>query len=200
MTREERLQKIALDLAEISEENKQNKKEREGLMSDFFRLLDAGYKGREYLLPIKTIEVPDTFWTTTGMSKEEFIDTRFPGWKVQHVEKNIATNQTVFILKKDVSYLSAVVEVEHEDGQKIKVAKEVAEYTPEIDWETLNAERPDLFEKLAHFKTVVELDDAALERIAMETPEELATLERHMVVKTPALKVTSRRVKDDTKK
>lgn len=197
MTREERLQQIALDLFDISDESKKAEKNRELLKSEFFRLLDLGYKGRANILPVKTIEVPDEFWIKTGMSKEEFVETRFPGWKVEHVEKNISKDQTVFVLKQDATYLPAVVEVESVDGQKIKVAKEVAEYTPNIDWDTLNAERPDLFEKLAHFKTVVELDDAALERIALETPEELATLERHMIVKKPALKVTSRRMKDD---
>lgn len=196
MTREERLHQIAQDLYDISRENKQAEKDREVLKSEFFRLIDKGLTGRSNLMPVKTIEVPDSFWIATGMSKEEFVQTRFPGWKVEHIEKNISLNNTVIVLKKNASYIPAVVEVEHPEG-KIKVAKEVAEYTPQIDWKTLNAERPDLFEKLANFKTVVELNDEALERIAMESPEELATLERHMVVKEPSLRVSSRRLNDE---
>lgn len=197
MTREERLQQIARELFDTTQQNKKGEKNRDELKSEFFRLIDAGYQGRDHIVPVKTIEVPDTFWEATKMTKEEFVESRFPGWEVEHVEKNISLNHTVIVLKKDKSYIPAVVEVEDEDGKKITVAKEIAEYTPEIDWDTLNEERPDLFEQLAHFKTVVELDDDALERIAMETPEELATLERHMKVKPPALKVTSRRQKDD---
>jgi hypothetical protein len=195
MTREERLQQIARELFEVNEGNKEGKQNREKLISEFYRLLDAGFKGRDHILPVKTIEVPDAFWNSTQMSKDEFVESRFPGWNVEHVEKNITTGKTVLILKRDPSYLGSVVEVETEDGN-VKVAKEIAEFTPEIDWDTLNAERPDLFEKLAIYKTVVELNDAALERIAMETPEELAVLERHMRVKKPTLKVTSRRLKD----
>lgn len=193
MTREQRLQKIARDLFDISEEEKQSKKNRSDLREELFRLLEYEFQGRDHILPIKTVEVPETFWEATGMSKSEFVQTRFPGWNVEHVEKNIITKQTVFVLKRDPRYLPGVVELE--DDPLIKVSKEVAEYTPEIDWTTLQQERPDLFEKLAKPKVVLELDDDALEKIANTEPEELATLERHMIVKEPSLKVQPRRLK-----
>jgi len=195
MTREERLQKIAQDLYEISVDDKRNKSTRDDLKDEFFRLLDYEYKGRAHILPVKTIEVPDTFWHSTQMTYDEFVRSRFPGWNVEHVEKSISTNRTVFVLKRDPQYVPGLVEVQDDEGT-IKVAKEVAEYTPEIDWTTLQQERPDLFEKLSRPRVIMELDDDAFEKLAMEEPEELATLERHMVVRPPALKVQPRRMKN----
>lgn len=198
MTREERLQQIAMDLFDISEEEKTNKKQRSELKEEFFRLLEYDFKGRDHILPVKTIEVPDSFWQSTKMTKDEFARSRFPGWNVEHVEKDITTGMTVFVLKRDPHYIPGIVEIsnEYDDGDTtIKVSKEVAEYTPEVDWTTLQQERPDLFERLSKPVITLELDDNELEKIANEQPYELATLERHMIVREPALKVQPRRVK-----
>lgn len=197
MKREERLQYLAKQLYSHSQTEKELKKSREELREEFFRLLDDGLSGREHVLPVKTIEVPDAFWATTGMTKEQFVDSRFPGWKIEHCEKNITTNQTVFVLKRDPSYVPGMVDATFGDTH-IRVSKEIAEYTPEIDWTTLQAERPDLFEKLAKTKVVLELDDDELERLAVENPEELATLQRHMKVREPSIKVQPRKLKDGT--
>lgn len=129
------------------------------------------------------------------MSKEEFVRTRFPGWNVEHCEKNVSTGKTVFVLKQDPQFIPGVVDVNTDDGL-VRVSKEVAEYTPQMDWETLAAERPDLFDKLSKTRVVLDLDEDALEKLAAENPEELATLQRHMIVKEPALKVQPRKVKD----
>lgn len=199
MTREERLKKIARDLFDISEVDKHNKKEREELKQEFLRLLEHDFKGRDHVLPVKTIEVPQGFWTATSMTKEEFVQSRFPGWNVEHVEKNVSTGITVFVLKQNPHYIAGVVEIQTDNGL-VKVSKEVAEYTPEIDWDTLRNERYDLFERLAKPVISLELDEDELGLIAVEQPEELATLQRHMKVKEPSLKVQPRKVKNDSSK
>lgn len=195
MTREERLQEIARDLYNSSMSDKAHKKTREELKDEFFRLLEYDFKGRDHILPVKTIEVPDEFWEKTQMTKDEFVQSRFPGWDVEHCEKNTALGQTVFVLKQNPHFIPGTVEVESKQGL-VRVSKEVAEYTPEIDWETLQKERPDLFEKLADTKVVLVLDEYELEKLSVEAPEELATLQRHMRVKEPSLKVQPRMVKN----
>lgn len=195
MTREERLKQIAKELFDSSQNDKMFKTNREALKEEFMRLMESGFKGRAHILPVKTIEVPESFWKTTKMTKDEFVTTRFPGWKVEHCEYNTATKMTVFVLKQNPYYIPGVVEIEVEGGT-VRVAKEVAEYTPEIDWQTLAQERPDLFERLAKPVTTLEIDENELEKLSELEPEELATLQRHMRVKEPALKVHPRMVKN----
>lgn len=196
MRREEYLQEIAKGLFEASEDEKEAKKRREYLRDEFFRLAEAEFHGKDHILPVKTIEVPDEFFARTGLTKDEFVKSRFPGWKVEHCEKNVAMSHTVFVFKKDPSYIPTVVDVEVDD-QSIRVAKEIAEFTPEIDWDTLRKERPDLFKKLARRKVVYELNDQELENLTVETPEDLATLERHLKVKEPVRKATAKRLKNE---
>jgi hypothetical protein len=77
-----------------------------------------------------------------------------------------------------------------------KVSKDVAEYTPEIDWETLKSERPDIFKKLAVKRTHYDVNEAALEEL-FEDPEEASVLQRHLKVKPPSLRVTARRIEQE---
>jgi hypothetical protein len=195
MTREERLQQIAKELFHSSQNDKMFKTNRDALKEEFFRLMEYDFKGRDYILPVKTIEVPDSFWNATKMTKEEFVTSRFPGWNVEHCEYNTALGKTVFVLKQNPHYIAGVVEVDV-DGGTVRVAKEVAEYTPEIDWATLAQERPDLFDRLAKPVTVLEIDEDEFEKLSEMEPEELATLQRHMRVKEPSLKVHPRLVKN----
>jgi len=194
MTREERLKWLAERLYEEQQSEKEHKTNREGFKKEFMRLIEDGFDGRDHILPVKTIEVPADFWKKTGMTKAEFIESRFPGWDVEHVEKDISTSNTVFVLKRNPHYLSGTIEVETDDGI-LKVSKEVAEYTPEMDWNTLREERPDLYKRLANPVITLELDEEMLEYIASEEPEELAVLQRHMKVKEPSLKVQPRMTK-----
>lgn len=196
MTRQERLQQIARELYDSKITEKEAGVVTKELRDEFFRLHDEEFKGKDHLLPVRTIEVPDEFFYTTQMSKEDFISSRFPGWNVEHVEYNTALNKNVFVLKRNPKYISGVVEVD--DGEKIiRVSKEISEYTPEMDWDTLKQERPDLFEKIAQPVTSYEIDEVGFEKLVNESPEELATIQRHMKVKEPVLRATARRVKDD---
>ena len=196
VTREERLQEIGRRLYEKKVNERVYSEEVKELRDEFFRLHDDGVKGQSYRLPVKTIEVPDEFFETTQMSKEDFVATRFPNWEVEHIEKNTALNKTVFVLKQNYHYVPGVVDIE--DGDKIlRVSKEVSEYTPEMDWDTLKQERPDLFERLAQPVTSYEIDEENFAKLIDESPEELATIQRHMRVKPPTLRATARRIKKD---
>lgn len=189
MNLEERIEHVAKELAEYAADEKKLKGLRNDAKDEFFKLIRERHQ--HSILPVRTIEIPVEFFASTDMSYEEFVESRFPGWLVEHIERNISTDYIVFVLKRDPMYISDAVEV---DG--LRVSKVVSEYTPEIDWETLQKERPDVFDKLAEPQLVYNVNEENLERMMEESPEELAILQRHMRVKKPALKVTSRKVKD----
>lgn len=196
MTREERLEQIARELFEAKREEKEAKNNISELRNEFFQLHEEGMKGKDYLLPVQTVEVPDEFFYTTAMSEAEFIESRFPGWTIEHSEYLPDHKRTVFVLKKDPKFIAGVVDVE--DGREIiRVSKEVSEYTPEIDWETLAKERQDLYSKIAVPVVSYTIDEDEFERLVTEHPEELAVIKRHMIVRTPTLRVTARKVKDE---
>lgn len=195
MRRDERLRWLAQQLTEVAEEEKAVKKNRSDLREEFFRLLDHEQRGQEHLLPVITVEIPHDFFQNTGLSKEDFARTRFPDWDVEHVEHNIATGMLVFVFRKNPHFVPRSVEIEDSQGT-VRVSKDVAEYSPEIDWETLQKDRPDLYQKLAVPVVSHELNERALEQLINETPEEVATLQRHMTVKQSSLRATPRRVKD----
>lgn len=200
-TREEQLKKVAREFYDTKATERAWSKDSDALRSEFFRLHDEQFKGKGYLLPVKTIEVPDEFWHSTQMSKEDFVSSRFPGWDVEHCEYNTALGKTVFVLKRNPQYIPGMVELPEEDlpGEEgdylIRVSKEISEYTPEIDWETLRQERPDIWDKIAQPITSYEIDEEGFEKLVEETPEELATIQRHMKVRKPVLRATAKRVK-----
>lgn len=178
MTRQERLQQIARELYDAKGIERDAGNVTKELRDEFFRLHDEEFKGKDHLLPVRTIEVPDVFFAATGMSKEDFIESRFPGWNVEHVEYNTALKKSVFILKRDKRFIPGVVEVD--DGDKLlRVSKEVSEYTPEFDWDTLKAERPDLFEKITTERVVQDLDGEKLQEALADDPEIHSILMRH---------------------
>lgn len=195
MNREERLEHIARELAELTAEERDIKALRDDAKEEFFRLLRDRHK--HSVLPVRTVEVPDEFFHSTGLSYDEFVESRFPGWLVEHVEKNIAMHRTVFVLKRDPEYLTDAVDITTDEGT-LRVSKVVAEYTPEVDWESLRREDEKLFDKLAQPQLVYNVNEEALERLMEEEPHELAKLQRHMKVRKPSLKVTSRKVKDES--
>jgi hypothetical protein len=193
--RQERLKEIARKLWETKQAKDQIEQNRKELAADLYRLLEYDFRNKDHLLPVVTIEVPEEFFTRTGLTRQEFIDTRFPGWDVEHEEVNITTEMTTFVLKRNPRYMGGVVEVPDGD-HTIRVSKTISEYTPEIDWDTLAKERPDLMKRLATPVTIYELNEDELEKLFHENPEDVPILKRHMVVREPAIKVIPRRVKD----
>lgn len=196
MTREEKLRDVARALYEVAEQEKAVKKQREQLKQDLYRLIDYDFRGKDYLLPIRTVEVPNSFFSNTGMSYDSFVKSRMPGWTIEHVEKNTQTEITTFVFKKDPSYVSRVVEVDTDKG-KIVVSKEVSEFEPGIDWETLALDDLDLYNKLAKEVYSVEMNEDAFQELMETEPEFLGVLQRHMVVRQPTIRAVPRLKKDE---
>lgn len=192
MNTEERLEYLARQLVEIAEREKQIKAEKEEAREAFFNLVARKSDSHSPVEAIRTIEVPLSYFETTGQTKEEFVASRFPGWITEHVERTITKPTVVFVLKRDPAYQTGSIEV---DG--VRVSKVVSEYTPEVDWETLEKEDPMLFKKLAAPQIEYVLNEDALEKMMYETPEDLAVLQRHMKARKPSLKITTRKVKDE---
>lgn len=199
--KEKYLRDVAYSLVDATEKEKQAKQLREQAREEFFRMADEMWRSKEDLVPVQTVEVPQDFFVSTGLTQEQFMETRYPGWDIEHVELNPATMKRTFILKRNIRYLPRLVEVkewpEDTNSPIFKVSKDVAEYTPEIDWETLKAERPDLFKKLSVRKTTYELNEKALEELFEGDPEEASVLQRHLKVRPPSLRVTARRIEQE---
>jgi hypothetical protein len=197
MKREERLEHLAKNIYSMKGTIKEVESNLKEQREKFFELLEDNLASQEHLLPVQTIEIPQEFFERTGMSEQDFVASRFPGWQVEHVEKNISTGMHTFILKKDKRYIPSVVETTYGDG-KIRVSKEIMEYEPEIDWDTLAAEDPELYEQICYEEEVVvqQLDEQTFEQLIEESPEVLEKIRRHLKVRTPALKATARTIKD----
>jgi len=115
--------------------------------------------------------------------------TRYPSWNlIKLIEDD---EETTFIFRKRPEYMGKVIELED-----AKLSKIAVEYSPEIDWESLAAEYPDLAEKLSKEEVRKVVNDEALEQEAKNNPDLFAILRRHMVVKTPTNKYLIGR-KDD---
>jgi hypothetical protein len=172
------LENLAKNLAKAKEAEKKAKFARETAQGAFFKAVAEEWREKKKSLrPVTTITVPADFWDKTGMSVDEFLDTRFPGWELERVSDDN------LVLRKLPEYMPSEINV---DGTK--VTKTVSEYTPVIDWDSLAKELPDLFEILAFPKTEYVLDEVELERLMEDRPEVTSELRRHMIVKPPALK------------
>ncbi len=115
------------------------------------------------------------------MTHDRFLATRYPSWNL--IKTVPGRTETTFILRKRPEYVGKVIEI---DDQKI--SKIAVEYSPEIDWESLGKEFPELAKKLSKKEVRLVVNDEALEQEAKTNPELFAILRRHMVVKTPTNK------------
>ncbi len=190
MTREERLRYLADEIASTTKEIKELEGQKNSNKQEFFDLVEDEFRGRDYLLPIRTVDVPDVFFDKTDMGYEEFCDTRFPGWDIEHIEKNIAEHKTTFVMKKSPKLMGQAVTTD-----TVVVTKSVVEYGPEIDWETLKKERPDLWDAISKDVTHQIVDEERFTEALTEEPELLSILERHMKVREPSVKILSKVVK-----
>jgi hypothetical protein len=107
--KEEYLRHVAYRLVDATEQEKQAKQNREEAKAEFFRMADEMWRSKEDLIPVQTVEVPQEFFVSTGLTQEEFMETRYPGWEIEHVELNPATMKRTFILKRDIKYLPRLV-------------------------------------------------------------------------------------------
>jgi hypothetical protein len=150
------------------------------------------WEGREHLLPTTTISIPDEFWETTKFeSVEDFVDSRFPTWDLIDKHEDHGALSTILILRKKPEYMPFIY-----DDDDVKVNKVSVEPTPEIDQETLMAERPDLYRQLFKPVTVMELDEQALSDAIEQDQEIPAILMRHQFSsRAPQQRISASEVK-----
>ena len=182
----ERLGKKWIRLQSQEKKVKESKDKIRGQLTGAIR---DSFAEAEHLLPTLTETIPNTFFEDTGLSHDRFIGSRYPSWNL--VKTIPGRSETTFILRKRPEYMGKVIELED-----AKISKIAVEYAPEIDWESLGKEFPDLAEKLSKDEVRKVVNDEALEQEAKDNPELFAILRRHMVVKTPTNKYLIGR-KDD---
>lgn len=188
------MQYLAEELHRVSQEERAAKQQRDELKKELFKLIDVDFKNNPHLLPVRQIEVPQSFFDKTGMTYDEFISSRYPGWTCEHVEKDISSDRLVFIVKRDATCMPYSIEI---NNGEFRVSREINEYTPSVDWNSMRDELPELFDRLAAPHITYEINEDELERLIEIEPDVLSKLQRHMKVKEPSLKVTSRKVKSD---
>lgn len=162
------------ELHKLNALEKKVKARKDEVRSDLFEFGTLSYDGAEHLRPTTTVTVPQEFWEKTGLTESEFLATRFPTWEVEAAEYDDLAGETTFILRKLPEFLP--YKYENEDYKLSYVATEP---TPDIDWVTLGAERPDLFHKLAKPVTTFVLDEDKLVAMLEGEPEIIAVLTRH---------------------
>ena len=168
------LDEVLVELNKVTEEEKQAKLKKEELRAQLFDFADEDYEDKEYLLPTTTITIPYEFWFTTGFEEDGFFESRYPTWEVIGREESVTRLSTTYVLRKKPRYMPFAYE-----GEELKLTKSVTEPTPDIDWETLEAECPDLFNKIVTEVVKYELDGDALLEAIEENPEVVAILQRH---------------------
>jgi hypothetical protein len=168
------LSTIVAELKRLTDSEKQLKNEKEKLRTEVFAHVEENYEDRDDLLPITTISVPLEFWRSTGMTETEFLQSRFPTWDLVHGEYDDFRKTTTFVLRKKPIHMPFQFV-----DDTYKLSKTSTEPTPEIDWETLQKERADIFEKITTPRTVFDLDAEKLSRAIEEDPEIVSFLTRH---------------------
>lgn len=171
------LDEILAELNEVNKLEKELKVQKETLRKQLFEIAADSYKGKEYLLPITTVTIPKEFWYTTGLPPDEFLLTRYPTWDLTHTEDDPMLQATTFVLRKKPEYMPFSF-----DGESLKVSKQSTEPTPEIDWETLEAEQPQIFEKVAKKVVHLELNEDAIPELQKEYSDFTSILQRHVKV------------------
>lgn len=189
-----KMEELAERIYADSKLEKYYKEEREQAKEKLFQLIEDDFTHNDHLLPHRQLEIPDSFWEKTKYTEGEFFGSRFPGWKLNN--KTVTdSSSSIYELVRDPGYMAYSVEINTDDGP-FKVSKEISEYTPSFDWESLRDELPNLFDKLVKRIETFEINEDELDRLIQIEPEVLSQLQRHMKVRQPALKVSSRKIKD----
>lgn len=170
------LRSVVYNLKLITEQEKQIKKEKDELRAQLFDYAVQDYDGKEYLLPTTTITVPTSFWVSTGLTIQGFLDRSFPTWDLISCDTDDARCLATFVLRKKPLYMPFKYE-----NDEVKLSKTAVEPTPDIDLETLKAETPTLFEKITSQRVIEELDGEKLQSALAEDPEVHSVLMRHTV-------------------
>lgn len=181
-------------LMEIRQEIKILKEEEDALRGSIVEEAQAEWEGREHLLPTTTITIPRIFWETIPKkfsTLDDFLESRFPTWDLIHLEEDNVNGSATFILRKRPEFMAFAYE-----DNFVKVSKVSVEPTPEIDQETLKAEKPELYDKLYKPVTVMELDEQALSDAIEEDAEVPSILMRHQfTARAPQQRISASEVK-----
>lgn len=170
------LKGLATELFKVSGYITQYEKVKSDLRKEFFDLVTNTVGLEEKDLPTKSVELPQNFLERIELTEEDFFKSRYPGWNV------VANENDVYILIKDPAYIG----YEFVDPEsKIKISKQIQESTPEIDWNTLEKDDKSLFTALAKPVTTYELNEENYTKLVKDQPEIVATLQRHLIMKTP---------------
>jgi len=168
------LTSVVHDLAALTAEEKELKIKKDDLRRQLFTYGAKDYEGKEHLLPTTTITVPIEFFFSTGLDEEAFLNRSFPTWEVIGREKNNAHSSVTYVLRKKPVYMP----FSYEDDD-FKLSKTTTEPTPEIDLETLKAERSELYEAITSKEVRVILDGDKLQVAIEEDQEVISILMRH---------------------
>jgi hypothetical protein len=178
-------------LARLDRIIKQFEKEKKEIRQQYFDEVAAKHAFSPNLLPTKTIAIPNEFWIKTSISIVDFCVSRFPDYDLIAQEQDIQGYNTILVLRKKAEVVPDVFE-----DDRVKVSKTVVENTPEIDWVTLEAEFPSIFQRIAREVTHYEINDAELSKVVEEQPEMLEHLKRHLISKPASAKLYVRAKKE----
>lgn len=126
MNREKQYHKLGKRFMRLDEAEKKAKSDKEEIRRELSGLMRDEFAEKDYLLPTISESIPNAFFHLTGISKEDFLKTRYPGWTL--LKEIVEEEDIVFILQKQPQYIGKVIELD--DAQ---ISKIVVEYTPEID-------------------------------------------------------------------
>lgn len=174
---------IINELRELDELIREATARREQLRQQFFNVATLKIKEEGSPPLCRRVVLPDGWFERCGLTEDAFLESRFPTWRL--IQRQERAGEIVFTLEKDPDYLSWGVV--HGD---LRLAREIQEYNPTIDWDALKKDDPDLFEVLAQPKVVYELDDEATDAVLRERPEVLEILSRHLISRPPARKLS----------
>ena len=191
MDRDKTYERLGNKWIKLTSQEAKVKETKEKLRAELSGVIKEEFAEKDYLLPIITETIPNSFFEATGISYDEFLGTRYPGWEL--ISEIDMENEVVFILKKRPEFMGKVIEL----GKDVQLTKTVVEYSPEIDWKTLEKEFPELADRISKIVETKVVDEEALELETEENPEIFSILRRHMRVKPPTNKYLTPRRKDE---
>lgn len=180
---------IVREIRELQEQKKEVEKTLERSRKRLFNLINEQEK-KSPSLPTKRIEVALDFFTTCNIDPEDFLITRYPSWDLVEYGIDEEARTAVFQLRKNPEYTSFLYQP---PGENWKIGREIQEYDPSLDIETLKLEDPELVSRLVVEHVTYKLDPDALAIVMQTEPEKLAVLERHLTAKKPAQKLSPAR-------
>lgn len=189
LDRESRYQTVGKKWMVLASEEKKVKATKEKLRKELLDLIIDEFEEKDFLRPVVSDSIPHSFFEKTGISHTEFIKTRYPGWELL---KTINEESSVtFVLQKLPEYVGKVI-----DLGGAQLSKLVVEYTPEIDWDSLNKEFPELAERISKTIETIAIDEDALAEEVEQNPEIFSILRRHTRTKPPSVRILPRELED----